>query len=57
MGEGKAGDNSSIVQTGVGEGPLGGRKLAFFPCSEAGAGPGPAREAGRGLQRNRCRVH
>lgn len=40
-GEGKAGDNSTIVQAGWGEAPRG-RKLALFPCSEAGCWPRPS---------------
>jgi hypothetical protein len=41
-GEGKAEDSRAIVQTEVGGGPPGGRKLAFFPCSEAGCWRGPS---------------
>lgn len=55
-GEGKAGDNSAIVQTGVGGGPPGAGNWPSSPAQRRGAGVGPARETGRGLLRNRCRV-
>lgn len=51
MGEGKAGDNSSIVQTGVGEGPWGAGNWPSSPAQRrvlAPAQPGKLAEGCRG---------